>query len=501
MTPPPLLDRLLQIVTRRYRLPDLTALATNVASPAVAVAVAIERARLSIGPDGAPPPSEVRQAFLGALAQLVRQALREDGGDPVFQAMMLRHRVAAVREYASLSTHAEQDRRQLRGAVNAIAHPGRRARTADADQRAALERLHAAATEGDWHALESTARQLRALPGVAADGDGGGSAPLIASLIDPLIDPLIAPLIAPGIDKLLAHPALARMQRLDALASHPRVAAYRALWSRHGPEAGTVTATSAGVASRERGAAAEAAAARALAVMADRLNADARYRAADVPGTASPYRIVTSMRVPSTIPASHDRAKSEWDVVLLRQRPGGGDTHDYDICLLLEVKASVEAATTDFPRLLRGLRLLGHADPDKRYAFDTNEGTVSLHGGSLHAFGMRGADRQKDPERDGHRDESGVAAFLYCCDVPADATPRVLGAASRMQLLSAAASLHYASALAEGADPEVSMLAPVWDQLLTSPRWATVLHQYPMLREVRERMVHTADLLAVAASA
>lgn len=482
MPAPPLLDRLLHTVARRYRLPDLSALAAAARTPAMELALAIEQARVALArtdAGGVDARHAAKARFLDALAALVHQALRDDAGDPVFRAMMLRHRDPRVREYASLSTHAEQDRRQLRTAINAVAHPGRRQRTADDSLRTALARLHDAAASGDWAAMEATARRLLA-------GHEGSSALGVARAVS-AAGAVGDGTIGPGLEKLLAHPALTRLQRLDALIADPHVTEYRALWSRQGPGAGSAMAMTAGVASRERGVAAEAAAARALDAIAQRLNAEAP---SSLEPYREPYRVVTSMRVPAAIPASHERAKSEWDAVLLRQRPGTGapDAPVWDICLLLEVKASVEAATTDFPRLLRGLRLLGHADPTRIYAFETHEGTVRLHGAALHALG--------DIERS--HDESLAGMVLYCCDTPAEPAARVLGAASRMQLLSAEASLDYASAVTDGANPAVSMLEPVWDALLTSPRWSAVRHQYPMLRQIRGLMVHTADLLAAA---
>src|SRR5690606_3380792 len=87
---------------------------------------------------------------------------------------------------------------------------------------------------------------------------------------------------------------------------------------------------------------------------------------------------------------------------------------------------------------------------------------------------------------------------LYCCDAPTDATPRLLSAASRMQLLSAQASLKFASALAAKQSADFQSLEPVWLQLLEAPKWGAVLNQYQTLRQVRELMVHAGDLLAAA---
>lgn len=122
------------------------------------------------------------------------------------------------------------------------------------------------------------------------------------------------------------------------------------------------------------------------------------------------------------------------------------------------------------------------AAPDTVYAFETHQGTVHVHGASLHALTT---------------DETTLPReVLYCCDASADATPRLLGAASRMQLLSAQASLEYASALAQQPDADPDGLGVIWHALLTLPQWQAVLHQYPSLRQVRELMVAIDDLRA-----
>ncbi|KAG1249104.1 hypothetical protein G6F68_013514 [Rhizopus microsporus] len=188
------------------------------------------------------------------------------------------------------------------------------------------------------------------------------------------------------------------------------------------------------------------------------------------------------MLVPASIPASAESAKSEWDAVLLRQTRTDAATPVWDVCLLLEAKASIDAATADMPRLQRGLRLLAHADDNAVYPFQTRQGVMHLRGASLRALPA---------------DPSDLANMvLYCCDAPAETAPRLLSAASRMQLLSAPASVAYACRLADKQQPDPDALESVWGQLLESPQWATVLHQYPMLRQVRALMVHVDDLLA-----
>src|SRR3546814_8617707 len=55
--------------------------------------------------------------------------------------MVLRHGTAHVREYASLRAHAGRDRRTIRIAVDALAHPARQKNIPPARLREALARL------------------------------------------------------------------------------------------------------------------------------------------------------------------------------------------------------------------------------------------------------------------------------------------------------------------------------------------------------------------------
>ncbi|MBB1593356.1 3-deoxy-D-arabino-heptulosonate 7-phosphate synthase [Achromobacter sp. UMC46] len=447
----PLLDKILRAVPRRYRVPPAPNAATQAPNGGAAtmLAMTVEHARQALA-GGVAPDSATRHDFLHALSRLIREAMRANEGDPAFQAIVLRHRAPQVREFASLSAAADQDRRQIHAAVNAIAHPAKLQRMAPGPDRDALAPLQAAVSTASWTALLDAARQLRAMPEKA---------------VDPSVERALA--------RLLDDPALARLRRLDALAPDAQVRRYQSLWDRHGPRSGSPTAAAQGSAAQRRGAAVEALATQALDALAQRLN--------DAEGAHAPYRVVTSMRVPSSIPASSDRAKSEWDAVLLRQT-GAAATPVWDVCLLIEAKASVDAATADLPRLQRGLRLLAHAEDHAVYPFQTRQGVVNLRGASLRALPA---------------DSSALAhTVLYCCDAPADAAPRLLSAASRMQLLSAPASVEYARGVENGQTPDVSALEPVWRQLLESPQWEPVLHQYPMLRQVRELMVHVDDLLA-----
>lgn len=448
----PLLEELLRSVARRYRLPAAPSTLPRVAEAGAAttLAIVIEHAREAVVRGVAPDPA-LRRGFIRALARLIQEAMDTRSGDPAFQALVLRHRTGHVREYASLSANADRDSRRVRAAVNAIAHPAKQARTPRGRQREALERLHTLAASAAWSELATSARTLLAMPEMA------NPSPL-----------------EPALERLLNGPELDRLERLEALASDELVRRYRDLWDRQGPRSGSPGAAAQGSASRQRGAAVETLAAEALEALARRLNEQDEPRAT--------YRTVTSLRVPASIPASAERAKSEWDAVLLKREKNRDAGTGWDICLLVEAKASVDAATTDLPRLLRGLHLLAHAEENVVYPFSGRQGTVHLRGASLRALTT----------------DAGALALtvLYCCNAPAEAAPRLLSAASRMQLLTAPASLAFASALAEQRAAEPPILEAVWHPLLESPRWSAVLHQYPTLRQVRELMVHTEDLLA-----
>ncbi|WP_350029208.1 3-deoxy-D-arabino-heptulosonate 7-phosphate synthase [Caballeronia sp. AZ10_KS36] len=391
----------------------------------------------------------MKQAFLEGLARLIEEALHDESGDPVFKATLLRHRVAEVREYVSLSAQAKQDRRSIRASVNAIAHPGKQRASSDA-QREAFAQLHACASSPYIFGLADIAQRLLAIAEIADE-----------------------PQSRDALTRLIENPSLLRLQRLETLLRDERVQAYLSLWDRHGPRSGSAQAAAEGNASQKRGAAAEGRASHALQAIANRLGDEAGDRAA--------YRVVTSMHVPASIPGRADRAKSEWDAVLLERANNADEAPEWNVCLLVESKASVDAATTDLSRLLRGIELLAHADENVSYAFETAQGAVRLRGSSLHRLTTDEASLQ--------------STVLYCCDAPADTAQRVLGAGSRMQLLSAPASLDFACMLQDHRPADVRTLEPVWKDLLESPRWRGVLHQYPMLRRVRELMVHTEDLL------
>ncbi|WP_309835851.1 3-deoxy-D-arabino-heptulosonate 7-phosphate synthase [Caballeronia sp. LZ065] len=451
------LDALLDGIVRRYRLTEIgaTSWPRDAAHPATTLALVIEQARAASA-CGEAPDAACRLRFLHTLAHLIHDAMHPDSGDAAFQAMVLRHRTAWVGEYASLLAHAAEDRRRIRTDVAAIAHPAKLDRAPASVRRGLLAHLHAVASGALPADVRDAVQALLALPDVAAD----------ASLREALA-------------RLQHSASLERLDRLDALEQDERVRRYRALSDRQGPSPGSAQAIERGAQSRARGASVEALAAEALGALARRLD--------HLDAGRAEYRIVTSLRVPATIPGSAARAKSEWDAVLLRRACPGAAAAAWDVCLLVEAKSSVDAVATDFPRLLRGVRLLACAEADVEYAFGTREGEVRLRGTSLAAL---------------RTDETALRrSILYCCDAPAESAMRLLNAAARMQLLTAPASLNFAARLDQGFLAEPVELEPVWKELLSSPRWATVLNQYPMLRQVRELMVHPHDLLAVAGDA
>lgn len=441
------LEEVLRRVVRRYRLSQADGAGMQ-AGPSEMTALAIEQARAALA-RGVAPDDTVRDRFLDALARMIREAMHTQHGDPAFQAMVLRHRMPMVREFASLSAHADPDRRQVRTAVAAVAHPGKVQRSPPGPLRDALAQMYALASSESWPQLADSVSRIQSMPESAVDAS-----------------------LAQGLERLARAEALERLQRLAMLASDEQVREYQALWNRNGPRSGSRAAAAQGSIAQQRGAAVEASAAQALEALASRLNQMQ-------PATAM-YRVVTSMHVPASIPDRFERAKSEWDVVLLRQADGDVSPAAWDVCLLVEVKASVDAATTDFPRLLRGLQLLAQARPDVVYPFATRQGKVMLRGSSLSAL----------PVDAGQLFDT----VLYCCDATAEPHPRRLNAASRMQLLSTQEGLAFASRLAQDQPVSPRDLEPVWRQLLESPRWHAVLHQYATLRQVRDLMVHVDDL-------
>jgi len=454
MPPSDPLAEILRAVPRRYRLPVLDApdAVSGAWGPTRAIVMAIESVRQARG-QGTLSAPQAREGFIDALAALIAEALR---ADPAFQALVLRHRLPRVREYAALTAHARADCRSVRMMIDAIAHPAKRRRLRPGPRRDALARLHDCAAGGQWERARAVAQDIAAMSW-AED----------------------AALTPRGVVRLLASAALDNLCRLDELASDAGVRDYLALEARNGPRSGSAQAIAQGAVARRRGEAVEAATASVLWALARRLQ--------ELEGGRSLYRVVTSMRVPASIPASHERAKTEWDAVLLRHAGVDGGTAVWDVRLLAEAKASADAAASDLPRLQRGVRLLAHAVPGAVYVFETREGEVRLRGASLSAL-------REDPD-------SLARQVLYCCDTDAEPATRLLGAAGRMQLLSAPASLAYASVLQASGQAVREDLAPVWRQLTQSARWDAVLDQYATLRQARALLVRLGDLAETIAMA
>lgn len=399
----------LRAAGRRYRMrplpPDLPAAARE--GDDAVLALAMEALRTGQA------TREVRAAFLHALARLVRRALQ---AEPAFQAQVLRASEAQVDEYARLASAAAADRRTVRSAVDAVAHPGKLRGMEPGAMRDALQRVHALTCGEKWEALSQA---------LAAD------------------ERLLA---------LRGSDALCRLLRLEALLRSDSVQRYLALNARTGPLAGSGDAVAQGRSAARAGDAAEAATVQAFRRLA-----------------APRDRVVRGLRTPAGFPAPRAGAKDEFDVVLVR---------DGGIVLLAEAKASPAAASTDWPRLLRGLQRLAQADAQGVYDFGSAEGPVQLHGAALRALVPRG-DVLPEP-------------VIYCSTAPVEERTPWLGAAARAMLLAEPGSVEYALS------GEVKGLEAVWDAL-QQPRLRPVLHQYETARVVREAMVHPDDLLAAVA--
>ena len=483
MTPdclPPLLLQALRDAPRPYRMPPLPAdaQAAREAGVDAALAFALEQARAA-DESGAAAPRAVRELFLWALAEVIRTALRAEGGDPAFQAQALRARTPEVEAYAALQAQAKADVRAVRTAVSAFAHPARVERLPPSATREALRPLHGLVQAGDWEALGRAAEFLKQCPPAEADWLEVRDARDTQDARDAPDAPSApgAPGLAASLSALAELPALRRLRRAAELLRLESVQRYRALCGQRGPLAGSQAAAVTGRASARLGAAAETVTVQAFGEVAALLNRQ--------PGEAGLYSVVQGLRTPGSFVGAVHGAKDEWDVALLRAAPGGDAL---DVVLLAEVKACAAAATTDLPRLRRGLRRLALAEEGGRYAFAGVGGEVWLSGRSL---------RRLQPPPAGLPPRA-----LYCCTAPADAAPRWLDSAAKAVLLAEPASLAFAAALSDGADPDEQALAPAWDALATVPRLRTALGQFGLARDAREAMLHPRDLLtAVAARA
>ena len=422
---------------RRYRLPPLPAgiEAARAAGADTALAFAIEAARL--GQDGA----GLRELFTASLARAIEAALSPTDGDAAFQALVLRAQHPHVEEHVRLSKQLHADRRALRTLVDAFAHPGKLG-ALDAPLRDPLASLHALARAGAWTELQGEARALR---------DNPAAAPVREAL-----------------DALLAHPALARLERNAVLLAHDAVQRYLLLCGQRGPLAGSAQAAAHGRAAARVGANAEHATLEALRRIALLLDA--------LPG-AGRHRAVRGLPTPAGFPGAIDKAKDEWDAALLVEHADGAR-----VLLVAEVKASPAAATPDYLRLQRGLQRLALAEPGRSYPFASGDGEVRLAGASLRA--LQPAGRALPPH------------VIYCSTSPPEVQPQLLSAASRAVLLAERESIAYARAVAEGQCPGAEALAPVWAALRREPRLRSALHQDETSRAAREAMLHPDDLLA-----
>nr|WP_240980224.1 hypothetical protein [Ramlibacter agri] len=425
----------LQAAPRRFRLQPLPADAASArqAGTDASLAFAIESARLGR------QDTDAQQIFVDALADLIRDALAPDSGDPAFQALVLRGLEPEVEEFVQLQLQFAADHRMLRSAVDAIAHPGKLRGLPPGPLTDALAQLHRLAEGEAWAPLRHAAHIL----------------------LDLRLDHAVRGVL----DQLVAGDVLARLERGAELRAQPAVQRYLALWEKRGPIAGTDAALAQGRASARAGDAAEAAAVHALRAAAELLNRVA-------PG----HREVSRLHTPRGFPGAAEKTKDEWDAAIV---------HGSDILLLAEVKAAPAAATPDFPRLVRGLQRLAQAEAGATYFFPSAAGDVAVRGASL--------------QRLQPHDATLPSHAIYCCSAAPDTQPAWLSAAAKSLLASEPASLEYARSLAQGAAPAADGLLPVWQALPGAPRLRGALLQYETSRAVREAMLHPDDLLAALA--
>lgn len=450
---------------RRYRMPPLppTGEAARAIGADAALAFAIEAARVSSEAGTVPHPG-TGDLFTSSLAALVAQALAPGGGDPAFQALVLRSLDDDVEDHVKLGAQSAADRRAIRALVDAIAHPGKLRGMAAGADRDTLARLHTLASAGAWMQLHHACAALLQVP-------GSDAAPR---------DALAA---------ILSAPALQRLQRATALLAEPGVQRYQALCEQRGPLAGTDAAAAQGRASARVGGVAEEGTLQAFRAIADRLNSlppppSREGRGGGAAAREMPYLAVASLRTPRGFPGTAEKAKDEWDAAILRRSDAGSA---FDVVLLAEVKATPAAASPDYARLLRGLQRLAQADATSVYAFPSSDGEVALTGASLR-------DLQVD-------DMALPPNVIYCCSA-AEAQPVMLNAATKAVLLAEPASVHYAQQLVQGAVPSHAALRPVWTDLARATRLRSALNQYDTARRARAAMLHPQDLLdAVARSA
>jgi hypothetical protein len=436
----------LRAAPRRFRLPPLPASAAQAQAEGVDVALAFAIEQLRLAQDSGHAVHEsLRQLFMGQLAALIRQALDPASGDAAFRALVLHTHDAQVREHVRLAAQLVSDRRYLRSAVNAVAHPAKLRELPPTPLREALAPLHALLMADAWAALREQLQALRAHP--AAAGDAA---------------------IADWLHALLAHPALQRLEQGNALAQAEAVRHYLALCELRGPSAGSPEAASQGRAAARTGNAAEQATVQAFAQIARLLDG----------GGPAQHGVARGLRTPRGFPGEQDNGKDEWDAALMHHADADAPA---DILLLAEVKASPAAAAPDLPRLRRGLLRLAQADAAAHYVFATADAPVPLSGRALAALAPPG---------------HGLPAHvIYCSAADPEARPAMLGSPSRALLLAEPASLAFAHALTQGQPVQAAALAPVWEALPSAPQLRPVLHQHETAQAAREAMLHPQDLL------
>lgn len=438
------LDLLLEQIPRRFRVPAVPQLAE---SPTYAdvIADAIEAARVSIN-EGVAAVDEHGRRFVHAMTHLIKDALGQPG-DPVFQAKMLELQSPTVQEYIELLAQAEQDKRTIRAAINSHAHPEKLLRSGTPRLAVVMADVHDIVASSSWDHLPKALERAMSSRDVRA-----------------------APEVLKSLSGLPENPALQRLQRAQTLEADPRVQQWQRLRDQAGPRSGSQDAMLQGSTAKQRGRRVENLAAQALQLMAHQLD-----EAAESPVT---HRVVTSLRVPAALLSGVNRAKAEWDAVLLRK----ASPTSWDISLLVEAKSSADSIATDLPRLKRGIDLLAGADPSISYTFETQQGTVAIRGATLSAL---------------PRDQTDLKHLvLYCCEGPAEARPRLLSAAGRMQLLFADESLRYAQAIEQEQPGDTRLLYGLWRQVLHADEWKAVRNQYATLHQACELAVHPDDFLA-----
>lgn len=446
---------------RRHRMPPLPASgdAAWACGTEAALAFALEALRIA-QEGGARPSPETDRLFARALDALIRASLDAQRGDASFQALVLQAHDVDVAWHARLAGGEAADRRAVRAATDAFAHPGKLRGRPPGVLRDRLAALHRLAAAGRWTELRQAAERMLAVD-ANEDAELGRALP-----------------------PLLAHPGLERLERGAALQGVESVRRYRALLERRGPPAAGAGAAGQGRTAARAGAFAEAAAVQSFGRIAGWLNAAAgaaRYRA--VHGLCNPREL--------TAPP---RGKAEWDAAIVRTAPDAGaadcgapeareaDRGVTELVLLAEVKSAPPAAAEDLPRLVRGLQALARADAGAAYAFGgaAGEEPVRIAGASLRRLRPRGL--------------VPPAGVIYACASDPDAPPRWLGAAAKGMLLADRASLAHADRLLRGGTPSADELLPLWNALQEAPRWRAVVQQYEAARLAGELMLHPLDL-------